>query len=219
MSSKAKLRAIVFDFDGVILESGDVKTDAFVELFAEHGAEVQERVRAHHLENLGVSRFKKFSWIYENVLRAPLSDDGSKALGDKFSALALDKVLTSPFVPGAREALIALAAKYPLFVASGTPQNELDMIVDRRELRSLFREVHGTPSEKPEIINGIMQRYSFVQAEVLFIGDGTSDHKAAVATGVEFLARDTPPMSEHWKALGSVLRPDLTDLPAVVEGW
>lgn len=219
MTSKPKLRAIVFDFDGVILESGDVKTEAFVELFAEHGPEVQARVHAHHLENLGVSRFKKFSWIYENVLRAPLSDDDSKALGDKFSALALEKVMTSPFVPGAREALIALAARYPMFVASGTPQNELDLIVARRELRSLFREVHGTPAEKPEILNGIMQRFSLSAPEVLFIGDGTSDHKAAVATGVEFLARDTPPMTEHWKGLRVVLRPDLTDLPSVVEGW
>ena len=219
MTSKAKLRAIVFDFDGVVLESGDVKTEAFVELFAEHGAEVQAQVHQHHLENLGVSRFKKFSWIYENVLRAPLSDADSKSLGDKFSSLALEKVMTSPFVPGAREALVALAARFPLFVASGTPQNELDMIVARRELNSLFREVHGTPSEKPEILNGIMKRYSLSAPEILFIGDGTSDHKAAVATGVEFLARDTPPMSEHWKGLGVVLRPDLTDLPAVVDGW
>lgn len=219
MSSKPKLRAIVFDFDGVILESGDVKTEAFVELFAEHGPAVTERVRAHHLENLGVSRFKKFSWIYEHVLRAPLSDADSKALGERFSALALDKVMTSPFVPGAREALVALAASYPLFVASGTPQHELDAIVARRELTALFREVHGTPAEKPEIINGILQRYTLTTPEVLFIGDGTSDHKAAVATGVEFLARDTPPMSEHWKSLGVVLRPDLSDLPAVVEGW
>ena len=219
MSSKAKLRAIVFDFDGVILESGDVKTDAFIELFAEHGPEVQARVREHHLENLGVSRFKKFSWIYENVLRAPLSDDDSKALGDRFSSLALDKVMTSPFVPGAREALVALASRYPMFVASGTPQGELDMIVARRELASLFREVHGTPAEKPEIITGIMQRHSLSPSEVLFIGDGTSDHKAAVVTGVEFLARDTPPMADHWKGLGVMLRPDLTDLVAVVEGW
>ncbi len=219
MTSKAKLRAIVFDFDGVILESGDVKTDAFIELFAEHGPEVQAQVRQHHLENLGVSRFKKFSWIYETVLRAPLSDDDSKALGDKFSALALEKVMTSPFVPGARESLISLAARLPLFVASGTPQGELDMIVARRELTSLFREVHGTPAEKPEIINGILQRYSLSAPEILFVGDGTSDHKAAVATGVEFLARDTPPMRAHWRDLAVVLRPDLTDLPAVVEGW
>jgi phosphoglycolate phosphatase-like HAD superfamily hydrolase len=219
VSSKLKLRAIVFDFDGVILESGDVKTQAFIELFAEHGSEVQERVRNHHLDNLGVSRFKKFSWIHENVLRTPLSEEASKALGDRFSALALEKVMTSPFVAGAREALHTLAPRFPLFVASGTPQSELDLIVGRRELGSCFREIHGTPCEKPEILRSIMQRHGFAPSELLFIGDGTSDHAAAVATGVEFLARDTTPMTEHWRKLGVALRPDLTDLPAVVEEW
>ena len=219
MSSKAKLRAIVFDFDGVILESGDVKTEAFVELFAEHGAEVQTRVRQHHLDNLGVSRFKKFAWIHEHVLRTPLSDAESKALGEKFSALALDRVLTSPFVLGAREALQSLVPRFPLFVASGTPQGELDMIVARRELGPLFREVHGTPLEKPEILRGIMERYCVAPREILFVGDGSSDHAAATATGVEFLARDTPPMHDHWRGLEVVLRPDLTDLSSVVDSW
>ena len=73
MASSARLAAVVFDFDGVILESADVKTRAFVELYAAHGAEVVDRVREHHLANLGISRFKKFAWIAEHVLGLPRS--------------------------------------------------------------------------------------------------------------------------------------------------
>ncbi|MGE0396538.1 MAG: HAD family hydrolase [Kofleriaceae bacterium] len=213
------LRAIVFDFDGVVLESADVKTHAFVELFAEHGKDVQARVLEHHLANLGISRFKKFAWVHENVLHRTLSDDESRALGDRFSSLALAKVLAAPFVPGADTALRDLATRLPLFVASGTPQEELDAIVDQRALRSFFREVHGTPREKPAILGDILARYGLAPNELLFIGDGMSDYKAARATGVEFLARDTPGLATEWARLEVVRRPDLTDLLAVVSSW
>ena len=217
--TSAALRAIVFDFDGVVLESADVKTEAFVELFAAHGPEVCALVKAHHLANTGISRFVKFAWIHEHVLRTPLSEADSKALGARFSALALDKVIAAPFVPGAHEALDALAPRYPLFVASGTPQDELDEVVDRRGLRGYFREVHGTPREKPAILADLLARHGVAPEALLFVGDGLSDYKAAVATGVEFLARDTPPLHDHWAALAVPRAPDLVDLPARVEAW
>jgi phosphoglycolate phosphatase-like HAD superfamily hydrolase len=210
------VRAIVFDFDGVIVESADVKTDAFVELFAAHGSDVQARVRAHHLANTGISRFVKFAWIHEHVLGTPLTDDGSRELGERFSTLVLDKVLAAPMVAGARQALDALAPRFPLFVASGTPQDELDLIVDRRGLRALFREVHGTPREKPAILRDVMARHGLAPGDVVFVGDGESDYKAAVATGVGFIARDTPPLHDRWVELGVTRLPDLVDLPATV---
>jgi len=217
--SEQRLRAIVFDFDGVVLESADVKTEAFVELFAGHGPEIAAKVRAHHLANLGISRFKKFEWIYANLLDQPLSDDESRALGEAFSALALEKILVAPFVRGADAALEALAARWPLFVASGTPEAELQHIVEQRGLTPRFREVHGTPAEKPAILEGLMARHGWTPREVLFIGDGASDHKAAAATGVEFLARDTPALHDHWTGLGVRMVPDLTSLPELVEAW
>lgn len=211
------IRAIVFDFDGVILESADVKTEAFVELYREHGPDIVARVREHHLANLGISRFKKFAWIAEHVLRAPLSMEESTALGHRFSELALAKVLAAPFVPGAEEALASLTL--PLFVASGTPNDELNLIVDRRGLRPRFREVHGTPAEKPAILRDLMGRHGWSPPEVLFIGDGTSDYKAAEATGVAFLARDTPALHDDWVQLGVRLEPDLRRLQEVVAAW
>lgn len=212
------LKAIAYDFDGVILENAHVKTDAFVELFAEHGPDVQARVKAHHLDNLGISRFKKFEWIYANVLDRPLSQEHSKRLGEQFSTLALDKVLAAPFVTGAREALTKLEG-YPSFVVSGTPQEELDLIVDRRELRGCFREVHGSPRDKPTILLDLLARYGLSKHELLFIGDGVSDYDAAVKVGLEFLARDTPDLHDRWVSLGVALTPDLQQLPSLVAGW
>src|SRR6185295_18551538 len=94
------------------------------------------------------------------------------------------------------------AAEYPLFVASGTPHDELVHIVEQRGLRPRFQAVFGTPAPKPELLRDIMQRTGAQPRETLFIGDGESDHKAALATGVEFLARDTPVLHDHWTRAG-----------------
>jgi phosphoglycolate phosphatase-like HAD superfamily hydrolase len=214
-----RLRAIVFDFDGVVLESADLKTDAFVELFDDLGPERVAQIRAHHLAHLGVSRFVKFAWIHETLLGRAITPAESAALGDRFSALVLAKVLACPFVPGAREALEALAPRYPLFVASGTPHDELVDVVARRGLAPRFREVHGSPTTKDAILRDVIARHGLAPAEVLMIGDGTTDHDAARAVGTGFLARDTPPLHAVWRERGVRRVDDLRDLPALVAAW
>ena len=62
------LSAVIFDFDGVIVESLDVKADAFRSLFADHPEHVDQIVRLHR-ENLGVSRYEKFRTIYASYPR------------------------------------------------------------------------------------------------------------------------------------------------------
>jgi phosphoglycolate phosphatase-like HAD superfamily hydrolase len=218
-TSDARLRAVVFDFDGVILESADIKTDAFCELFAHLGPSMVAQVREHHLANLGISRFVKFDWIYENVLRQPLAETERLELGDRFSSIALRKVLECPFVPGAEAALAALVDRYPLFVASGTPQGELDRVVEARGLAGHFREVWGSPREKVHILADIAARHELRPGEILFVGDGASDARAAAEAGTHFLARVTPPMAEHWSRSGARQVHDLTGLADLVESW
>lgn len=211
------IETVVFDFDGVVLESADVKTDAFCELYVAHGDEIVQRVREHHLANLGISRFKKFEWIAQHLLGRTITEAESAELGRRFSDLALAKVLAAPFVHGAEEALGALTL--PMFVASGTPHDELVMIVGHRGLAPRFREVHGAPAEKPVILRDLMARHGFAPDQVLFIGDGMTDYKAAVAAGVQFLARDTPALHDDWVRLGVRREPDLRKLPELVATW
>ena len=50
---------VFFDFDGVIKESVDVKTQAFKSLFKNYGNDLKNRIEAHHLSNGGISRYLK----------------------------------------------------------------------------------------------------------------------------------------------------------------
>jgi phosphoglycolate phosphatase-like HAD superfamily hydrolase len=194
-------KAVIFDFDGVILESADIKTEAFLELFSEY-PQHRERILKHHLENQGISRFRKFEWIYSELLEKDLDSDESRRLGEDFSRIVFEKILACDYVPGARRVLESLEGRCLMFVASGTPQEELDRIVESRGLSRFFREVWGTPLEKAEIIRSILARYEFEPEDVLFIGDGLSDYQAARETGVPFFARIVPATISYWEDLG-----------------
>jgi phosphoglycolate phosphatase-like HAD superfamily hydrolase len=208
------VRAIVFDLDGVILESGDIKTQAFLDLFAQY-PQFRRQILAYHLTNLGVSRYDKFDWIYRELLHKKLGPAERTRLGEEFSGLVLQKILTCPFVPGACEALRKYHLSKLLFVASGTPQDELDLILTRRGISNYLAGAWGSPRKKAEIVNGMLERYELTPSQVLFIGDGSSDYEAAQETGVHFVARETPELKEYWNELGVDSVPNLLPLTAV----
>jgi beta-phosphoglucomutase-like phosphatase (HAD superfamily) len=159
------IKAVIFDFDGVILESSDIKTEAFRDLFRGY-PEKLDAIVSYHLDNGGISRFVKFRHIYENMLRLAISPEEEQRLGRRFSELVLEKVLKAPFVPGAMEFIRRYRDRYGLYVASGTPSGELAHIVKARGLDIFFREVHGSPPGKPDIIREHRVRHGYAKNEI-----------------------------------------------------
>ena len=181
-------QAVFFDFDGVILDSVDVKTQAFATMFRAYGPEVERAVVDYHLANGGVSRFKKFEYYYKHILQQPIPQDTLEALGRKFNQLAIEGVLAAPFINGAMDTLKQLKQQgIPAFVASGTPHKEIQFIVKKRELAPYFVEVHGSPRKKQEIVQDLVSRYAYRLEDCLFVGDATTDYEAAQACGTKFL--------------------------------
>ena len=68
------IKAIIFDFDGVIADSNNIKTDAFVKLFEGYPSNIKEMIRMFHLQNGGMSRFDKFRYIYANIINEYVKD-------------------------------------------------------------------------------------------------------------------------------------------------
>ena len=60
---------IILDFDGVILESVSVKTEAFRTLFS-FAPEYVEEIVKFHKDNGGMSRFDKFRYIFDHILKS-----------------------------------------------------------------------------------------------------------------------------------------------------
>ena len=188
LNMKNKWQAVFFDFDGVILDSVDVKTRAFATMFRPYGPEVEKAVVDYHLVHGGVSRFEKFKYYYENLIKQQITGELLEELGNQFNQLVLNEVLEAPFIEGALETLQQLKEQdVPAFVVSGTPQEEIQMIVEKKNLGRYFVEVHGSPRKKHEILEDIVARYEFITDKCLFIGDAMTDYEAARESGIKFL--------------------------------
>lgn len=182
------ISVIILDFDGVILESVNVKTDAFRELFSGEKEHVKEIVEFHR-QNGGMSRFDKFRYIYKIILQRELSDAQFRFLSERFSELVFDAILKTPFVPGAMEFLDRWSTRIPLYIVSATPEEELIQIIKKRNIPGYFRGIFGSPGKKADQIMQIVQTTHCQTSEVIFIGDAINDLIAAESSGVRFIGR------------------------------
>lgn len=190
-------KCFFFDFDGVILESANIKSQAFVEMYK--GSGFEEDVLKYHLANQGISRFVKFAWIAENLVKEKITDENLRIKGEQFTDLVYSKILEASFVPGVLDFLrnLRMHGKY-IVVASGTPQDELKQVIAARGIGDCFDEVWGTPMKKTEIIEKVLEEKGLEAKECLFIGDATTDFEAARKTGTAFFARNTAEMKSFW---------------------
>ena len=202
---------IVFDFDGVIVESLEIKTRAFRALFHDEPAHVNDIV-AFHCAQAGMSRFEKFDLIYRDILRRPRDPAPPGARGAPVAALVREAVEACPEVPGATACLSAhAAAGRPLFVASATPEAELRQIVETRGLARYFRGVYGSPQSKTAIARQILEEHGGRPTDWWFVGDAMNDWRAAQASGMTFVGRVRAGEPDEFPADVHRIR-DLTDL-------
>ena len=184
------IKAIIFDFDGVLLESTHVKTKAFRKLFSRWPDKADEGV-AFHLKNMGISRYVKFKHFYENIISERYSEEIGLKLGSEFSDIVLDEIKIAPFVKGAETFLDNFHSKYSFYIASGTPDEELLEIVSFKRIDRYFGGIFGSSLTKAEIIKNILGTESLKNNMVVYVGDAVSDKKAAEDTGVHFVLRVT----------------------------
>ncbi|MBF0553885.1 MAG: HAD family hydrolase [Nitrospirae bacterium] len=206
------IKSIIFDFDGVLVESVDIKTRAFARVFEPEGEGVTARVIEFHLQNAGVSRFDKFRYIYENILERPLSAARFDDLCRQFADLVVDEVSRAPFVKGALEFLDNFAPNcYTCFVSTATPQEEIEKIVRRRHMQDYFKAVHGAPKKKSAIVQEILDTHGISPDTAVYVGDAMSDYKAATANQVPFIARVRGDL-EIFSGINCIKITDLTEL-------
>jgi len=180
-------QALFFDFDGVLVDSVEVKTTAFARMFEPYGADIVAQVVDYHRRHGGMTRVDKFRYYYAELLKQPLSEARLAQLCDDFAKLVVDEVVAAPEITGAEEFLQVCLGRVSCLVISAAPAGELDEIINRRGLAGFFHEVHGAPGKKAEHLASILHRTGWAPSKCLFFGDAASDYNAARACDVPFL--------------------------------
>lgn len=182
------LKAIIFDFDGVICESVEAKTAAFRRLFSDYPDQV-DKIVSYHKRNGGLSRYEKFKVIFKDFLHKALTEEESERLGRLFSEYSYENVVNAPYVPGVEEFLKKYYKKFLLFIVSGTPEEEMKKIIREKELEKYFKKIYGSPRSKGELVKTILDEYNIKADGAIFVGDSINDQMGAQEAGVRFIGR------------------------------
>ncbi len=172
------LEAVFFDFDGVLVDSVSIKTLAFQKIFASYGSKAVDLITDYHLANGGISRYKKIEYVLNQ-----LGEDLSKvpSMADQFSNSVKDLVVQAKPIPGMIEMVKELSSfAIPAYIVSGTPEEELVSIVQRRKWDHLFHGIWGSPKTKIEIVQSILESFHYDRKKTIFIGDAATDYNTAL---------------------------------------
>ena len=126
-------KIIVFDIDGVILESIQAKNKAFKELYKNYGEDVIKKVLKHHKNNAGISRFEKIIFYNENYLNLSNDKSHNEKFLKKFSELSLKYVCKSDLVNGFLDFINQIYNNCDLYISTGTPTEEAKLILNKKK--------------------------------------------------------------------------------------
>lgn len=189
---KGQIKNIFFDFDGVILDSVDCKTQAFEAMYLKYGREIANQVKSYHLENGGVSRFEKFKYWHEKHLGIKITKEQLAFLSEEFSAQVVDKVVSSNEIDGAIDFIKKNYKNYKFWIITGTPTIEMKQIADKIGIAPYFLGIHGSPEKKKYWVDHLVKTFQLKPNETLFLGDAMTDYEAAKYGGLHFALREAP---------------------------
>ncbi len=211
-NSKKQLQAIFFDFDGVIIDSTGVKIEGFKALFQDYPPEVISQIVDYHILHGGISRVEKIRYAHEHILGVPLTEKELDIWASRYSELVFEKVIEVDWIAGAIDFLENVPDHVRVFVISGTPEWELKMVIENRQIGGYFDKILGSPILKTAHIKSLLQQYRLVPENCVFIGDALTDYHAARETGLFFIGIQ----GEVTFPDGTVILPDCTDLREVI---
>lgn len=181
---KKEIKTVVFDFDGVLVDSVELKENAMKETFLEFGKDFAEEVLSYHKE-FYTTRYTTAEYVQRTL---NIEDEGFvKKYAKKYSDLVEEQIVKMPFYTGAESLLISLSKNMPIYISTGTPKEEIERILTRKCCKHLFNGVYGSPDKKEDHFKKILEETGLDSEEILFIGDMPSDYHTSQIIGVNFL--------------------------------
>lgn len=180
--------AIIWDFDGVIKDSVEIKGDIFRDLFLDQDFSVQEKIVKHHHNNGGISRVQKLK-IYLDWSNHESSNSKIKNYASEFGKLVFEKVINSEYIPGILDYLKTNYTRQQFFLVTGTPEDEIIKITKKLKIYNYFRKIIGYPKKKQDAFEYIIKKYNLDLGNVIVIGDSYSEYNAAKNLGLKFILK------------------------------
>ena len=205
-----KYQHIIFDFDGVLAESNEIRFNGFRKLFEDYPGSQIEQLVEYAKANGGVSRYKKIEFFFNVIRKESISSKSVDNLANQFSELVTKDIIEAIPVKGSLEFLKKYFNQFDFAIVSGSDQKELREVCKRRDIDSFFKMILGSPIEKKDNIATLLSDLKWGQKKCLYIGDSNNDLEAAKANNIDFIGRSSGLVD--WKSYSVRFVSDLSSL-------
>jgi len=183
------IKAIAFDFDGVLADSNKLKEDVYFEILPKSDHALVKTILAD--QNIVQTRSAVFRALFASKgLSGKNLEIRSAAFSGRYNDFVQEGIEKMGLVPGAEDLLQKLSDKYSLYINSHTQEDALLETVVRLGIGHFFKGVFGRKninSKKSEVLKEIMEKERAAPEEVLMVGDADSDFEAAEEAGCRFV--------------------------------
>lgn len=219
------IAAVIFDFDGTLVDSDHIKEAAYFAMFPEIARATIEKIRKEEEE-----KAKEGKGSRKTIIGAIIKALKAKGLLEyderdekdiitryvaQYSTNVEQEITKAKAIAGATQCLEELGKKYPLHICSATPQPYLQRILRKRDMHHYFKNVYGSDTgTKEEIIGKILVENSLSGDNVAYVGNMEADREAAEKHGLFFI----PVRSEKSDFKGKYPREtkDLSTIPEIL---
>ena len=188
-----EIKVILWDFDGVLLNSNAIRDLGFERVLAEYPRHQVEELLFFHHNNGGLSRYVKFKYFFEEIRKENISDLQVQELSRNFSIIMLDLLVNPDLL--ITETLTFVKSEYNkinMHIVSGSDQAELRNICRRLGIDSYFKSILGSPTPKNKLVNQLIESNKYNQEECVLVGDSINDYEAAIANKIKFIGYNNP---------------------------
>lgn len=199
------IAGVVFDLDGVLLDSEGAWDAARRELVAERGGSWSESATR---DMMGMSSPEWSRYLAEELGVGMAPEAISERVLGRVLAMYEDDL---PLLPGAIEAVERVAGRWPLGLATSSNREAIDLVLERSGLDRLFEvsvsseEVaHGKPA--PDVYAEAARRLRVAATDCVAIEDSENGIRSAVAAGMRVVAIPNPEFPPARDALAAADR-------------
>jgi phosphoglycolate phosphatase-like HAD superfamily hydrolase len=179
-------RGAVFDCDGVILDSNDLKTSAFRTTLAGELPILVDEFIDYHQSHGGISRYVKFDHFFRVMKGTADHASETKRALQRYAEICRKGLLECALIPGVTETLLHMRSLgVDCYVVSGGDQEEVRAVLTERGLSQYFAGIYGSPRSKMEHLGDLAK--AGLRMPAIYFGDAESDCKAAHQYGLDFV--------------------------------
>ncbi|KGL64360.1 HAD family hydrolase [Polaribacter sp. Hel1_85] len=187
------IKNILWDFDGVILDSMKTRDWGFREIFKLFNKEHVDKLLEYHNLNGGLSRYVKIRYFYEEILEKKITEDEVLKYAENFSLLMKEELVNpNNLILDSVNFIKNNYKNYNFHIVSGSDQNELRFLCKELNLDLFFLSIHGSPTPKKQLVNLLLKKYNYNLSNTCLIGDSINDFEAADYNSIGFYGYNNP---------------------------